>query len=109
MIRMFLKDGRELAIPTGVDLRVRPYRLAAKGSGEETTYVIVDGEEDGNVVAAVLAADVIAWVKEDVSAAATSEPVDMPISLHAPFTASEPLNGTRAMETALSGQRVMGG
>jgi hypothetical protein len=109
MIRMFLKDGRELAIPTGVDLRVRPYRLAAKGSGEETTYVIVDAEEDGNVVAAVLAADVIAWVKEDVPAAATPESVDMPISLHAPFTASEPSNGTHAMETALSGQRVMGG
>ena len=109
MIRMFLKDGRELAIPTGVDLRVRPYRLAAKGSGEETTYVVVDAEEDGQVVAAVLAEDVVAWVKEAAPAAVIPEPAEAPISLHAPFVAPEPTNGTHPMESSLSGQWVVGG
>ena len=109
MIRLFLKDGRELAIPTGVDLRVRPYRLAAKGSGEETTYVIVDAEEDGQVVAAVLAEDVIAWVKEEAPAEVLPESIDVPISLHAPFAAPEQPNGNHAMEPSLGGQRAVGG
>ncbi len=109
MIHMFLKDGRELTIPTGVDIRVRPYRLAAKGSGEQTTYVVVDAEEDGQVVAAVLADDVVAWVKEVAPATVISEPVEAPISLHAPFTAAEQPNGNHGMETSLSGQRVAGG
>lgn len=109
MIRMYLKDGRELTIPTGVDLRVRPYRLAAKGSGEETTYVIMDAEEDGNIVAAVLADDVVAWVKEAAPAAEISAPVELPISLHAPFAAAEQPNGHQEMETSLSAQRVVGG
>ncbi len=109
MIRIFLKDGRELTIPNGVEIRVRPYRLAAAGSGEELTYVVVDAEEDGQVLAAVLAEDTVAWVKDPVPAPAMPEPVAEPISIHAPFATTEQPNGNHVVDAVPVGQRVADG